>query len=300
MKDHYIPEDRFPIRLTPHVTLVGNYFFNLFLVTGRTKTALFETGISGCVDEVIRQLEGLEVSVDYLIPSHPHTDHITGLPGLMKRFPRAEILAAAGAKEFINHPKAGPLLVKEDVFMSRGLAGMGISPGRPALEAVPDLQDAQAIETAHGLDLGGVTLELKTVKGHSPGNLMGFIRKEKILFCSDSLGFHFPGRGFWPLFFTGAKDYLSTLEFIQGFDPDILCPGHQGPLEKTAAKKGILSAIDITLDTIRRIKDTRLSDGDLAREMFEQSYKDEFTLYTQRNIQNCTNLLIKRARESLI
>ncbi|MBI9092848.1 MAG: MBL fold metallo-hydrolase [Desulfobacterium sp.] len=298
MKAHYIPEDRFPIRLTPHVTLVGNYFFNLFLVTGKNRSALFETGISGCVDEVIRQLERLDVSVDYLIPSHPHTDHITGLPGLMKRFPKAQILAAAGAREFITHPKACALLVKEDAFMSKGLAGMGISPGRPALEAIPDLHDAHVIETAHRLDLGQLTLELMTVKGHSPGNLMGFIKEEKILFCSDSLGFHFPGRGFWPLFFTGAAAYLSTLEFIKDFDPEILCPGHQGHLEKTAAKEGIIDAINITVDTIRQVKDTRLSDQELAQKMFDQSYKDEFTLYTKRNIQNCTDILIKRARQA--
>jgi glyoxylase-like metal-dependent hydrolase (beta-lactamase superfamily II) len=298
MKAHYIPEDRFPMRITPHVTLLGNYFFNLFLVTGRNRSALFETGISGCVDDVIRQLERLDVSVDYLIPSHPHTDHITGLPGLMKRFPKAEILTAAGAKEFITHPKAGPLLLQEDAFMSKGLARMGILPGRPALETIPDLHHARVIETAYSLDLGHVTLELMTVKGHSPGNLMGFIRKEKILFCSDSLGFHFPGRGFWPLFFTGADAYLSTLEFIQGLDPKIVCPGHQGPLEETTAKQGIISAIDSTVETIRRVKETRLSDQELAQKMFDQSYKDEFTLYTPRNIQNCTGLLIKRARQS--
>lgn len=298
MKAHYIPEDKFPIRLTPHVTLVDNYFFNLFLVTGKNGSALFETGISGCVDEVIRQLDRLDVSVDYLIPSHPHTDHITGLPGLMKRFPKAEIFAAAGAKEFITHPKAGSLLVKEDAFMSKGLSRMGISPGRSPLETIPDLHDAHVIETAFALDLGQVTLELITVKGHSPGNLMGFIRKEKILFCSDSLGFHFPGRGFWPLFFTNADDYLSTLEFIKAFNPDILCPGHQGPLEKAAAKEGIITAINSTVDTIRQIKETRLSDQDLAQRLFDQSYKDEFTLYTQRNIQNCTDLLIKRARHA--
>lgn len=51
----------------------------------------------------------LKVTPNYLILSHPHSDHATGLPGLMDRFPNAEVLAGEGAREFVTHPKAGPL-----------------------------------------------------------------------------------------------------------------------------------------------------------------------------------------------
>lgn len=142
--------------------MLGNYFFNLFLVTGQNKSALFETGVSGVVDSVIAQLE---------------------------------------ARKFISHPKSGPLMLKEDFFMSQSL------------------------------------------------------------------------------------------------DPLVVCPAHQGPLTASEASQGIQAARDITLSTIRRVNETLLSDRQLTREMFEQSYVDEFTLYTPDNIQNCTRLLIKRARE---
>ena len=109
MKTHRIHPDKFPMALSPHVKMLGNYFFNLFLVTGSSKSALFESGISGVVDGVIAQLDALGIAPDYLVPSHPHSDHITGLPGLMERYPRARVVMAAGANEFITHPKAGPL-----------------------------------------------------------------------------------------------------------------------------------------------------------------------------------------------
>ncbi len=299
MKAHYIPREKFPIQITPHVKMLGNYFFNLFLVTGQNKSALFESGISGVIDSVITQLDGLKISPDYLVPSHPHSDHITGLPGLMERFPQAKIVMAEGANQFITHPKAGSLLVKEDFFMSKSLEKMGITPGRPPLETIPDIQDAQIVEKSTSLDLGGgIFLDLIKVEGHSPGNLMGLVKKDRTLFCSDSLGFHYPGRGFWPLFFTGANAYLSTIDLIQSFDPRIICPAHQGPLISSAASQGIQEASDITYSTIKRVKQTPLSQEQLAREMFEESYKDEFTLYTKENIQNCTQLLIKRARET--
>ncbi|MDD9301223.1 MAG: MBL fold metallo-hydrolase [Desulfobacter sp.] len=298
MKDHYIPEAEFPIVLTPKIRVLGNYFFNLILVTGTQESALFETGISGVTDAVIRQLENIGVAPDYLIVSHPHADHITGLPGLVKRFPKARVVAGIGANAFVTHPKAGPALIKEDKFMSQGLVKMGISPGRSSLESIPDLGRAQEIAAPTLLDLGGgVDLELIPVHGHSPANLMGRVRCDQALFCSDSLGFHYPGRALWPLFFTNAKAYVDSLDLIRSFNPKILCPAHQGPILGDEAAKGIDQARAFTLSTISRINQTKMKDPDLIQALFEESYKDEFTLYTEENILNCTRLLIKRARE---
>ncbi len=288
------PSD-FPMPLTPRVTVIGNYFINLFLIQGDRKTALFEAGISGVVDTVIHQLEKLGTAPDYLILSHPHSDHATGLLGLMKRFPGAQVLAGAGAKEFVTHPKAGPLMLAEDAFMSKGLAARGITPGRPPIDTIPDLSDSRVVADTFALDLGGVTLELFPVAGHAPGNILG--RVDEILFSSDSLGFHFPGRGFWPLFFTGAREFLSTLAKIQAMAPAIVCPAHQGPLKHQAAAAGIQAAMDAAHDFIQRVTRTSLTDRELERQLLHESYRDEFTLYTKENITHCNQLLIKRARQ---
>jgi 2-aminobenzoylacetyl-CoA thioesterase len=288
------PSD-FPMPLTSRVTVLGNYFINLFLVQGDKKTALFEAGISGVVDTVIHQLEQLGVAPDYLILSHPHSDHTTGLPGLMERFPDAQVLAGAGATEFIIHPKAGPLMLAEDAFMSKGLAARGITPGRPPIDTIPDLSNARVVTDPFTLDLGGILLELFPVAGHSPGNILG--RVQEILFCSDSLGFHFPGRGFWPLFFTGAREFLAMLEYIQAMAPAIVCPAHQGPLKHQAAAAGIQAAMDAAHDFIQRVTRTSLTDRELERQLLHESYRDEFTLYTKENITNCNRLLVKRARQ---
>lgn len=288
-------ETGFPMPLSSRVIVLGNYFINLFLVTGDNETALFETGISGITDAVISQLEALGAAPDYLIMSHPHSDHATGLPGLMARFPDAVVLAGEGAREFITHPKAGPLMLAEDAFMSKGLLHRGITPGRPPIDTVPDLSDARAVTNKTVLDLGGVTLELKPVSGHSPGNIIA--RVQDIVFCSDSLGFHFPGRGFWPLFFTGVEAYLSTQAYIQDLAPAVICPAHQGPLKNDAAAGGIQAAIDATHSFIERVTRTRLSDQKLFAQLLAESYRDEFTLYTKENIANCNQLLVKRARQ---
>jgi len=277
--------------------MLGNYFFNLFLIVGEKRCALFEAGISAVVDSVINQLETLGIEPDYIIPSHPHSDHITGLPGLAARYPKAQIIVAKEAKEFIEHPKAAHLMFAEDKFMAKNLARFNITPGRSSIEKIPDLNDSLAINKQKSLDLGGITLDLTKVAGHSPGNLIASIKKNKILFCSDSIGFHYPGRGYFPLFFTGADSYLATMNFIKEFHPLIICPAHQGSLSGEKAIQGIQESYDLTVSTINMIQQSNLDDKTLAGQLFKNSYKDEFTLYTLENIQNCCNLLIKRSKE---
>lgn len=298
MKSHIIPLSSFPMRVDERIHMLGNYFFNLFLVTGDKKSALFEVGITAIVDSVISQLEKLEIEPDYLISSHPHSDHITGLPGLVERYPNASVIAARGAAEFIEHPKAAPLLFKEDAFMAGRLADHRIIPGRPPLEKIPDLGNADLVDERRALDLGGIQLELLRVDGHSPANLIGLIPDKKILLCSDSIGFHFPGRGYQPLFFTDSEAYVNALKFIRDFHPEIICPAHQGPMKGKNARNGIQEALETTLNIIETIRTSSLSDRALEDLLFRQSYKDEFTLYTESNIRNCSHLLVKRAKES--
>jgi glyoxylase-like metal-dependent hydrolase (beta-lactamase superfamily II) len=297
MQKYIIPESNFPMKIDENIFVLGNYFFNLYLVIGQKKSALFEVGVSAISDRVINQLKTLGVNPDYIIISHPHSDHITGLPALMARYPKASVIAATGAKEFTGHPKAAPVLIRDDNFMSQSLEKLGIKPGRPSLQAAPDLSCVIEVETATSLDLGGMILDLKKVGGHSPGNLSGRLNKQKILFCSDSIGFHFPQRGFIPIFFTGAQQYLDTLNDIKDFNPTIICPGHQCPLEGKKATAGILKSLNTTLDMIQWINTSELSDDALAQIIFESSYKDEFTLYTEKNIRNCADLIVKRAKE---
>ncbi len=127
----------YPGRLADGLWVLGNSYFNLYLVRGKAAAALVDTGISAMADDVIGQLETLGAAPDHLIVTHPHPDHINGLGALRQRFPEARVVIGPGAAEFLAHPKTAASLVAEDRFMSEFLASQGYRPGRPPIERPP-------------------------------------------------------------------------------------------------------------------------------------------------------------------
>ena len=107
--------DPFPRLLTDGLWVLGNYYFNLYLVKGEQASALIEVGISAVVDDVIRQLEVLQVSPTFLVVTHPHADHITGLPGLREGFHRPWSWPRKAHPNSSPTPRQGRLLCRKTV-----------------------------------------------------------------------------------------------------------------------------------------------------------------------------------------
>jgi glyoxylase-like metal-dependent hydrolase (beta-lactamase superfamily II) len=221
MKEDYEIKGVFPRELAPGLWVLGNYFFDLYLVRGEQASALIEVGVSGVVDEIVRQLESLKARSTFLVVTHPHADHVTGLAGLKEKLPQALVVAGEGAAEFLAHPKAAPAVVREDRRMSEFLVAHGIQPGRPPVEDPPSLQNCMIAHEGDEMDLGGITLRFMVVTGHSPGKIIVYIPEINALILSDSLGFRFPGRGFFPMFLVNYGDYMATLERLEKLNPAI-------------------------------------------------------------------------------
>jgi len=288
-----------PLELTANIWLVGNYYFNLYLIKGTHACALVEMGVTAVVDAVIGQIDSLGVSPDYLVLAHPHTDHITGMPGLIERYPKAQLVAGEGARDFALHPKALPGMVYEDQHIAARLIQIGLPAARSSLAAMPFPEDHHVIAQTGDIDLGGVTLRCIPVRGHSPGNLVVHVPERAALFVSDSLGFHYPGRGFCPLFFTGFGAFQATLAELASLKPDIVGPGHQGAITGPDVEPAFRQARVAADSVLAIVRDSGEPDAVIAGRLFEKYYVDEFTLYSEENIMGCCRLLVRRAKEAL-
>ncbi len=291
-------DNSFPRLLTNNLWVVGSYFFNLYVLTGEQGSAVVEVGVSGGVDRVVEQLRGLKIYPSFVVVTHPHADHVTGLPGLIEAFPRVLVVMAEGAAEFLAHPKTADLMAAEDLHMSRFLAMHGHPPGRPPIVGPVRPQNVLVAKDRDEIDLGGVTMRFLSAGGHSPGALVVHVPELSALMLSDCPGFRFPGRGIMPLFFTGYSEYMGTLDRMANLRPDIGGMAHQGPL----IGQETVDAFEEARSTAVKLRDEIANDHrepeEIAKELFDRYYKDELTMYTPDNILTCMRLLVKRAKES--
>jgi 2-aminobenzoylacetyl-CoA thioesterase len=289
----------FPMALSDNFWVLGNYHFNLYFVKGEQGSALIEVGVSAVADEIIRQLDDLSEQPTFLIVTHPHSDHVTGAPALRARFPQALVVAGEGASEFLLHPKAAEALIHEDSHMTAFLTDKELASGRPPLTEPPILLNSLVAKNGDQMDLGGRTLKFMTVKGHSPGKIVIFVPELKALMLSDSLGFRYPGRGYFPLFLTNYAEFMESLDALEALKPEILGIAHQGPI---IGASEVRKAFDEARKEAFELRDMIVNDPDpddvIARKVFDRYYVDECRLYTPENIMNCAGLIVKRAKGS--
>lgn len=289
----------YPLRLAEGLTVLGHDYFHHYLIEGTDQSVLVEAGVSATADLVIGHLSSLGVRPDYLVVSHPHVDHINGLPALREAFPDAILIAGEGAPAFLDHPRTGASLVADDRFITRFLAGKGLQTDRPPLSEPPSLEGCRVMSDGKSIDLGGRTLVFLAAPGHSPGNLAVHIPDTGVLLASDSLGYLLPGQGFFPIFFTGYADYMKTIDRFEALKPRFIGLPHQGSFSGGEAVSWAFENARRAAREIReRILDDPRPDEEIIQDLYRRCYRDELTIYSQENIIGCCRLLLRRSRES--
>lgn len=86
----------------------------IYLITGSRKTAVVDTGMAysteGLIDNIRDILQGRPL--DYILLTHSHYDHISGIPALKRVWPKVEVFGGAYAKHVFGSPKAKKLIEK--------------------------------------------------------------------------------------------------------------------------------------------------------------------------------------------
>jgi glyoxylase-like metal-dependent hydrolase (beta-lactamase superfamily II) len=288
----------FPQKLAENILVLGQPNFQSYLVRGKRSSALIEMGMTSTADTLIGQLSELGVSPDYLIVTHPHSDHVCGLTALRQAFPFSGVIAGEGAEEFLDHPKVAAATLLEDRHVAAGMTIPAIVSGRHPITAAPTLWGCRAVPDGAELDLGEMKIRFLAVKGHSPGNIVVHIPGINMLLASDSLGYLYPEHGFFPIFFTGYADYMATIRRLGALDPAILGLAHNGFfVQAPAVRKAFQTAITAAESVRDRVQKDKRAEKAIAQDLFRHYYHDELAIFSPENILGCCRLLVHRVRE---
>ena len=201
-----------------------------FLVRGRDRVALIESGPKSSVEHVLAGLEreGIE-RLDWIVVTHIHLDHAGGAGTLAQHFPDATVAV---------HPVGAPHLIDPSkLWASAGrIYGEGMEPLWGGIDPLPE-ERIKILEDGDAIDLGGRTLTAHETPGHA-GHHHAFLDDETgAMFTGDALGVSPQGiDAFRPA--TPPPEFnlevaLASIQRIRRADPAALWLTHFGPTEGT-------------------------------------------------------------------
>jgi 2-aminobenzoylacetyl-CoA thioesterase len=250
-------------RVRDGLWFLGREESGVYLLEGNDESLIISGGMSYLVPDVLRQLEEFRIDegrIKKLLILHSHFDHVGIVPFFKRRHPEMEIYASRRAWEILQMEKA----IKTVNEFSRNVTK------RMGLEAVYSAYDLEWRKDVTGasvgegdrIDLGGVTVTILEIPGHSSCCIAGYVPEFKALFPSDGGGIPFAD-AFVPSGNSNYTSYQKNLDRLKVLDVDYLCADHYGYITGEEANEFIPKMIEAAAELRRRMEEAYRATGDV-------------------------------------
>ena len=172
--------------------VTGGFGGDVLLIFGPEKTVLYDAGMCCYAENTIRnveqKLEGTGRTLDYVLLSHTHYDHVGGLPHVLERWPEAQVFASEKAKKVFESEGARNTILELGINAAK-LYGKGSSSVTVEnLRVDRILRDGDCVSLGTGTDGRECYIEALETKGHTDCCLSFVVEPENILLCSECCG----------------------------------------------------------------------------------------------------------------
>jgi len=209
---------------------------NSYVIRGGDRFLIVDTGMNRkeCWEAMQSSLQELGVDLqqtDFFI-THIHADHF----GLVSE------LAEDSSRIYFNYPDAE--IIKdpnhwEKLAASAALNGFPISDLQAAIKKHPGHKyhargplDLSLLREGDTIPIGDYSFRCVETPGHTKGHMCLYEPRTRIFFSGDHiLGDITPNIALWAENHDPLKQYLESLDKIDGYDIKIVLPGHREPLQ---------------------------------------------------------------------
>lgn len=213
---------------SPLVRVTGGPGGEAILILGSEKTALYDCGMACFADNLIENLKTVlnaeGKTLDYILLSHTHYDHIGALPYVLQIWPEAQVCGLQKAKEVFAHPNARATMEQlgNNAKALYGVEGIEITAAGMRVDRV--LADGDSIS------LGAETITAYETKGHTDCSASYLLSPEKILFTSESTGMQVTSMRVQTSPLKSYDDCFASAARLKTFDVNDLMLPHYGRL----------------------------------------------------------------------
>lgn len=292
------------MKLSDNVTVLGNEYFNFYLV-GKQEAALLECGTR--VGAAVFKQQWLQLEqkpeVKYIVILHSHFDHACGLPILKELFPDAEVIGSAAAQKFLSKEKIVKDLFRNDAMASELYLKNGLIQEKPDTTELVFLGVDRVVGEGDILKLGdGLQIKFLDAQGHSACSIAAYLAADNVVFVSDAAGYRSSKEDLSPVFFQDYDLYISTLNKLKSYPSNFVGVAHgeipQGNQIEEFYQK-TLQAAEECFVYIKNSLEQGMDEEELSKLLFARYIKGGLAYYPEAMMVGSMQLLIKNVKRKL-
>ena len=197
-----------------------------FLLDDGATSVLYDTGFGFtgyAVAENIRKCLG-ERQLDYIFLTHSHYDHALGSAYILRRYPKAKVVAGKYAADVFSRDGAKRLMKELD---SKFATNCGIND----YEFLGDeLRVDIAVDDGDVVCAGNMEFRVINLPGHTRCCVGYYLEKEGLLLSSETLGVYDGDKTIIPVCLVSFADTISSIEKIEKLNVKSVVAPHAGLL----------------------------------------------------------------------
>ncbi len=268
---------RKPGKVKEGLWFLGREETGVYLLEGRQESMIISGGMSYIVPDLLQQMTDFNIDerrITKLLILHSHFDHVGIVPFMKRRLSQTEVYASERAWEILTMEKAIRTINEFSRTVARRMR-------REEVYSIYDLEwrddvTGKVVRDGDHLDLGGVTVSILEIPGHSSCSIAAYVPEWKALFPTDGGGIPFR-----ETFITSGNSnytkYQEGLEKLKSLEVEYYCADHYGYVTGEEAREFIPKTIEMAKKHRAELEEAYRSTGDIdeAAKAMVNSFYDE-------------------------
>jgi glyoxylase-like metal-dependent hydrolase (beta-lactamase superfamily II) len=237
-----------------------------FMILGDA-IALVDSGISASRERIEQELKtylGDEASLDFILLTHAHYDHVGGIPYLRQLYPELEVLGSPLTAEIlVDDDKVAEFYEQNRICAEAAKLDMGMEKD----DWISSIRIDRIMGDGDAIDLGDdVEVKLIATPGHSDDCVAYFVQPDAALVCGEAGGWYGGRDKVCASFESSYRDYVESLERLSSLEIKALGFPHGGAITGEMVPK-YLTSLRQEAEQFRSAVRERISHGEIIEEI---------------------------------